>query len=139
MDLGIFPWAPLQDAVSSAPRANVPIPRAPPSRAADPSATPISPIRMDPQRLSPIQMKALPVATILRVQSASPLPLHGHLLLHPLSVAPLPPVYHRHDLQPLFPRARLLYALFLSQIRPQIYPLFKAIMGGITITMTLPI
>jgi hypothetical protein len=63
MDPGIFPWAPLQDAVSSAPRANVPIPRAPRSPAADPNATPISPIRMDQRLASPIQMKA-PLAAI---------------------------------------------------------------------------
>jgi len=66
MDLGIFPWAPLQDAVSWGPPAAVPTPRAPPSPAADPSATVTSPIRMDPPQGSLIQMKAPLAATTLR-------------------------------------------------------------------------
>jgi hypothetical protein len=68
MDLGIFPWAHSQDAVSWDPPAAVPIPRAPPWPAADPSATAISPIRMDPRRISLTQMKAPPVATTLRAR-----------------------------------------------------------------------
>ena len=69
MDPGIFPWAPLQDALQLAPPANVPIPRAPQWLAADPSATVTSPIRMDPLQGSPIQMKVPPAATTSWAQS----------------------------------------------------------------------
>ena len=88
MDPGIFPWAPLQDAVSSAPPANVPIPRAPPWPAADPSATVTSPIRMDPLQGSPTQMKAPPVATTLQAQSESLPPRPAPSLDLPLSREP---------------------------------------------------
>ncbi len=68
MDLGIFPWGPSQDAVSWGPPAVVPIPRAPPSPAADPDATVTSPIRMAQPQGSPTQMKAPPAATTLRAR-----------------------------------------------------------------------